>query len=74
MWKFFCAGIDVHCEPCQRFFREGLTISFTKILTDDAVNGWKQEIHVKYFVKSSLKIYIVWCCVTANLLINLLNF
>ena len=33
-------------EPCQRFFRDGLTTSFTKILTDEAVSGWKFEIHV----------------------------
>ncbi|XP_014217217.1 probable ubiquitin carboxyl-terminal hydrolase FAF-X isoform X3 [Copidosoma floridanum] len=38
-------GIDVQSEACQRFFREGLTISFTKILTDDAVNSWKLNIH-----------------------------
>lgn len=38
-------GRDVRSEPCQRFFREGLTISFTKILTDEAVSGWKFEIH-----------------------------
>ncbi|CAH1782281.1 unnamed protein product [Owenia fusiformis] len=36
---------DTKSEPCQRFFREGLTISFTKILTDEAVSGWKYEIH-----------------------------
>ncbi|XP_014223439.1 probable ubiquitin carboxyl-terminal hydrolase FAF-X isoform X1 [Trichogramma pretiosum] len=38
-------GVDVQSEACQRFFREGLTISFTKILTDDAVNSWKMNIH-----------------------------
>ncbi|XP_075236606.1 ubiquitin carboxyl-terminal hydrolase-like faf isoform X2 [Lycorma delicatula] len=38
-------GQDVRSEACQRFFREGLTISFTKILTDDAVNSWKFNIH-----------------------------
>ncbi|XP_054167467.1 probable ubiquitin carboxyl-terminal hydrolase FAF-X [Oppia nitens] len=38
-------GYDIRSEPCQRFIREGLTISFTKILTDEAVNGWKFEIH-----------------------------
>ncbi|XP_023706840.1 probable ubiquitin carboxyl-terminal hydrolase FAF-X isoform X1 [Cryptotermes secundus] len=38
-------GLDVHSEACQRFFREGLTVSFTKILTDDAVNSWKFNIH-----------------------------
>ncbi|KAI5714812.1 hypothetical protein M8J77_005865 [Diaphorina citri] len=36
---------DVDSEPCQRFFREGLSISFTKILTDDAVHSWKYNIH-----------------------------
>ncbi|KAF4528716.1 hypothetical protein B566_EDAN014284 [Ephemera danica] len=38
-------GIDVRSEACQRFFREGLTVSFTKILTDEAVNSWKFNIH-----------------------------
>ncbi|RWS11107.1 putative ubiquitin carboxyl-terminal hydrolase FAF-X-like protein [Dinothrombium tinctorium] len=38
-------GLDTRSEACQRFFREGLTISFTKILTDEAVSGWKFEIH-----------------------------
>lgn len=38
-------GDDVRSEACQRFFREGLTISFTKILTDEAVNSWKYNIH-----------------------------
>lgn len=39
------SGDDVRSEACQRFFREGLTISFTKILTDEAVNSWKYNIH-----------------------------
>nr|XP_042124626.1 probable ubiquitin carboxyl-terminal hydrolase FAF-X [Peromyscus maniculatus bairdii] len=38
-------GLDVKSEACQRFFRDGLTISFTKILTDEAVSSWKFEIH-----------------------------
>ncbi|KAG1670256.1 putative ubiquitin carboxyl-terminal hydrolase FAF-X [Nymphon striatum] len=38
-------NIDTRSEACQRFFREGLTISFSKILTDEAVSGWKFEIH-----------------------------
>ena len=42
-------GLDVSCEPCQRFYRDGLVVSFTKILTDDAVTGWKTEIHVSCF-------------------------
>lgn len=48
------SGLDVKCEACQRFFRDGLTISFTKILTDEAVSGWKFEIHV-----SSCLLYIL---------------
>ena len=46
----FSKGLDVKCEACQRFFRDGLTISFTKILTDEAVSGWKFEIHVSTVV------------------------
>ena len=38
-------GLDINCEPCQRFYREGLTVSFTKVLCDDAVTCWKPEIH-----------------------------
>ncbi|XP_074179594.1 ubiquitin carboxyl-terminal hydrolase 9X-like isoform X3 [Rhinolophus sinicus] len=38
-------GLDVKSEACQRFFRDGLTVSFTKILMDEAVSGWKFEIH-----------------------------
>ncbi|GFU01705.1 probable ubiquitin carboxyl-terminal hydrolase FAF-X [Nephila pilipes] len=38
-------GLDTRSEACQRFYRDGLTISFTKILTDEAVSGWKFEIH-----------------------------
>jgi len=40
------SGLDTRSEHCQRFFREGLTVSFTKIMTDEAVSGWKYEIHV----------------------------
>ena len=44
--SYLTPGVDVRSEPCQRFFRDGLTTSFTKILTDEAVSGWKFEIHV----------------------------
>lgn len=40
-------GLDTKSEPCQRFFREGLTMSFQKILNDDAVHSWKYEIQVQ---------------------------
>lgn len=39
------AGIDHDCESCMRFYRESLYISFMKILTDEAVNSWKYNIH-----------------------------
>nr|CAI5830126.1 unnamed protein product [Callosobruchus analis] len=42
-------NLDIRSEPCQRFFREGLTTSFTKILTDDAVSSWKPNIHACIF-------------------------
>lgn len=40
--------LDTKSEECQRFFRDGLTTSFHKILNDEAVNGWKYEIHVSW--------------------------
>ena len=39
-------GHDVQSEDCRRFYKDGLTVSFNKILTDEAVNSWKHEIHV----------------------------
>ncbi|XP_032578595.1 probable ubiquitin carboxyl-terminal hydrolase FAF isoform X4 [Drosophila sechellia] len=39
------AGVDHDCEPCVEFYRHGLSTSFTKILTDEAVNSWKNNIH-----------------------------
>lgn len=39
-------GLDTRSEACQRFFNGGLNVSFMKILTDEAVSGWKLEIHV----------------------------
>lgn len=39
-------NLDIKSEACQRFFRDGLTISFTKILTDEAVSSWKTNIHI----------------------------
>jgi ubiquitin carboxyl-terminal hydrolase 9/24 len=38
-------GLDQESEPCMRFYKESLTQSFLKILTDDAVNSWKYNIH-----------------------------
>lgn len=40
----FCKkGLDVN-EGCQKFFRDAMVLSFTRILTDDAVNSWKINI------------------------------
>lgn len=33
----------------MRFYRDGLTVSFMKILTDEAVNSWKYNIHFCIF-------------------------
>lgn len=43
--KLSQAGIDHQCEPCQKFYKDELTTSFLKILTDEAVNSWKYNIH-----------------------------
>lgn len=41
----FCKkGLDVNSEACQKFFRDSMVLSFTRILTDDAVNSWKVNI------------------------------
>lgn len=37
-------GRDASCPACQRFYREGLTVSFSKLLTDEAVSSWKPNI------------------------------
>ena len=42
----YISGLDTKSEPCQRFFREGLSQSFQKILNDEAVHSWKYEIQV----------------------------
>lgn len=41
----FCKkGLDTNNESCHKFFRNALVLSFTRILTDDAVNSWKTNI------------------------------
>ncbi|CAB3998099.1 probable ubiquitin carboxyl-terminal hydrolase FAF-X, partial, partial [Paramuricea clavata] len=57
--KLCQAGLDTHSEPCQRFFREGLTMSFQKILNDDAVHSWKYEI--QRCIYDSTKLLIELC-------------
>ena len=57
--SFPLVGRDIECEPCQRFFREGLTTSFMRILTDDAVSTWKPDIQVSGY--SDLCTHCVSC-------------
>jgi ubiquitin carboxyl-terminal hydrolase 9/24 len=51
--KLTRAGADKNCQPCQRFYREGLLISFTKIMTDEAVSSWRHDIQVSQLFASS---------------------
>ena len=39
------AGIDHKSVECQRFYKDGLVHSFTKIMTDEAVSSWRLDIH-----------------------------
>ncbi|XP_057300867.1 probable ubiquitin carboxyl-terminal hydrolase FAF-X [Hydractinia symbiolongicarpus] len=48
-------GLDTQSEACQRFIKEGMTISYNKILLDDAVSTWKFEIH-KYILRNTEKL------------------
>lgn len=43
--KLSQVGVDTECEPCLKFYRDELSTSFIKILTDEAVNSWKYNIH-----------------------------
>ncbi|XP_065223298.1 probable ubiquitin carboxyl-terminal hydrolase FAF-X isoform X3 [Planococcus citri] len=38
-------GEDSKSEACQRFFRDSMAICINKIMTDEAVGGWKYTIH-----------------------------
>jgi hypothetical protein len=43
-------GRDTECEACQEFFRDGLTLSFNRILTDEMVLSWKPHIQVSLVI------------------------
>lgn len=45
---YFVPGRDTECEACQKFFRDGLTTSFNRILMDEAVLSWKPDIQVSF--------------------------
>ena len=42
-------NLDTKSEHCQRFFRDGLMLSFIKVFTDEAVTTWKYDIYVTLF-------------------------
>jgi len=48
-------GLDVNNEGCQKFFRDAMILSFTRILTDDAVNSWKVNIQ-QYIMNNCMKL------------------
>ncbi|CAF2622279.1 unnamed protein product [Rotaria sp. Silwood2] len=51
--------IDTKSDSCQRFIRDSLVNSFTKILCDEAVQTWKHEIF-KYIYQNCM-IFIELC-------------
>lgn len=52
----FCKkGLDVNNEGCQKFFRDAMVLSFTRILTDDAVNSWKVNIQ-QYIMNNCMQL------------------
>ncbi|XP_047523488.1 probable ubiquitin carboxyl-terminal hydrolase FAF [Pieris napi] len=52
-------GEDVNNPGCQRFYNDALTLSFTKILTDDAVSSWK--INIQQCVRSNCEKLVKLC-------------
>lgn len=42
---FLLLGKDGKSEACQRFFRDSMSVCINKIMTDEAVGGWKYNIH-----------------------------
>ncbi|CAF1048629.1 unnamed protein product, partial [Didymodactylos carnosus] len=50
--------LDIKSEPCQRFIRDSLVNSFTKILCDEAVQMWKLEIFKHIYQNSMLFIHL----------------
>jgi ubiquitin carboxyl-terminal hydrolase 9/24 len=47
-------NLDTKSEHCQKFIRDGLQLSFVRILTDDAVNTWKNDIY-KHIYNNTIK-------------------
>ncbi|XP_055592891.1 probable ubiquitin carboxyl-terminal hydrolase FAF isoform X2 [Uranotaenia lowii] len=53
------AGIDYESEACMKFYRDGLTTSFIKILTDEAVTSWKYNIHHCILISCSKLLHLI---------------
>lgn len=53
------AGIDGDCSPCVKFYRDGLSTSFIKILTDEAVSSWKYNIHHCILMSCSKLLHLI---------------
>ncbi|XP_045530745.1 F-box-like/WD repeat-containing protein TBL1XR1 isoform X2 [Pieris brassicae] len=52
-------GEDANNPGCQRFYNDALTLSFTKILTDDAVSSW--NINIQECVRSNCEKLVKLC-------------
>ena len=50
--SFFHLELDTKNDACQRFFRDSMVNSFTKVLCDEAVQTWKYEIFVNLLLSS----------------------
>ncbi|CAF3635592.1 unnamed protein product [Rotaria socialis] len=50
--------IDTKSESCQRFIRDSLVTSFTKIFCDEAVGGWKNDIYIAIYNNAMLFIQL----------------
>lgn len=57
-------GLDVKSEPCQRFFRDGLSLSFVRVLDDDAVNAWNPDI--QSYILTNTKLLVELCAVKVD--------
>ncbi|XP_063547239.1 probable ubiquitin carboxyl-terminal hydrolase FAF-X isoform X2 [Cydia strobilella] len=57
-------GEDENNVACQRFYNDALTVSFTKILTDDAVSSWKNNI--QQCVRSNCEKLVKLCAMKLN--------
>lgn len=71
--------MDENHELCQQFYKDGLTTSFTKLMTDQAVTGWRSDIYkcintnVELLIKLSVVKIMDECIEIMDLLSLVLN-